>query len=94
MSKISFDTEYDGYVFVGAAEGKFETENKEMRPYCNIFVVSPVSSWSSDNYQAFGFKAEKLSCVSPDVYSGVELGSRVKLFFDAKRKVNMMAIDG
>ena len=53
------DTEYAGYVFVGWAAGRFKTDRGEMMPYANMFVLTPVSSYESDDYQAMGMKAEK-----------------------------------
>lgn len=102
MSKINIDSEYEGYVFLGAAQGRFEAEQKNaagqtervMKDYFQMFVVSPVSSFSSDNYSAFGFKAEKKSCVSADVWKDVHIGDRVRLFFDDKKRVVMVALDG
>lgn len=65
MGEESFyvDTSYQGSVFLGWATGTFETERKEKRPYYNMFVLSPVSSYVSEDYQAFGFKAEKKKCI-------------------------------
>ena len=67
MGKEEFvvDPEYQGYVFLGWAKGQFEPQNgKEKRPYYNIFVLSPVSDWTSEDYEAFGFKAEKKKCLA------------------------------
>ena len=52
------DTSYPGYVFVGWAAGRFENEKGEKTPYANMFVLSPVSSYESEDYKAFGLKAE------------------------------------
>ena len=46
------ESSYQGYVFLGWAAGKFETERKEKRPYYNMFVLSPVSDYSLENYEA------------------------------------------
>ncbi|MBD5168603.1 MAG: hypothetical protein HDT20_00485 [Oscillibacter sp.] len=86
-------TGYQGYVFVGWAEGQFKTEDGRMMPYANMFVLSPVSTYESAEYKAFGMKAEKKNCLSPDVWKGLEIGSRVKLFFDDKQRVVMAALD-
>lgn len=75
------DGEYQGYVFVGYALGNFEADGGEKRPYYNMYVISPVSSYQSEDYQAFGFKAEKKKCVSPEVWKDLKPGNRVKLFF-------------
>ena len=84
-TEIIIDTEYNGYVFVGWAAGRFQTDRGEMMPYANMFVLSPVSSYESEDYQASGMKAEKKKCLSPEVWNGLEPGDRVKLFFDDKK---------
>mgnify|MGYP006971975027 CR=1 FL=1 len=86
--------DYGGYVFVGWAQGNFETEKGDKRPYYNIYVLSPVSDFESEDYQASGFKAEKKKCASPEVWKDLEPGNRVKLFFDDKTRVIMAALDG
>lgn len=58
-TEIIIEIAYNGYVFVGWAEGRFQTDRGEMMPYTNIFVFSPVSNYESENYQAAGMKAEK-----------------------------------
>ncbi len=52
-------TGYQGYVFVGWAAGQFKNDKGQMTPYANMFVLSPVSSFESEDYKAFGMKAEK-----------------------------------
>ena len=89
-------SEYQGYVYVGHALGLFEAEDNGqtvMKPYYNMYVLSPVSTYRSENYPATGYKAEKKSCISPDVFKGLEPGNRVKLFFDDKKRVVMSALD-
>ena len=44
--------EYSGYVFLGWAKGQFEPEKERKMPYYNMFVMSPVSSFQSDDYEA------------------------------------------
>ena len=87
------NTGYPGYVFVGWAAGRFENDRGEKVPYANMFVLSPASSYESDDYKACGMKAEKKKCLSPEVWKDLEIGSRVKLFFDDKQRVMMAAID-
>ena len=86
-------TGYPGYVFVGWAEGQFKTEDGRMMPYANMFVLTPVSTYESEDYKAFGMKADKKKCLSPEVWKGLEIGNRVKLFFDDKQRVVMAALD-
>ena len=93
-TEFIIDPSYAGYVFLGWAEGLFETDGGEKRPYYNMYVLSPVSSWKSEDYSAFGFKAEKKKCISADVWKDLNPGDRVKLFFDDKSRVVMAALDG
>lgn len=87
-------TEYAGYVFVGWACGRYEDRrSQEMKPFANMFVISPSSDYVSDDYEAYGFKAEKKKCISPDVWKDLQIGDRVKLFFDDKQRVVMAAVD-
>lgn len=86
-------TEYQGYVFVGCAEGTFVNDRGQRSPYYQIFVLSPVSTYVSEDYRAFGMKAEKKKCISSSVWSGLEIGCRVRLFFDDKGRVIQAAID-
>ena len=94
MSGFKVDTEYRGYVFLGWAQGRFDPDkNGEKRPYYNMFVFSPVSTYTSEDYAAFGFKAEKKKCLNADVWQGLNPGDRVKLFFDDKGRVQAAALD-
>ena len=88
--------EYQGYVYVGHAEGRFDAQQDgkvEKKEYYNMYVVSPVSSYTSEDYAASGFKAEKKQCTSASVWKGLRPGARVKLFFDDKKKVIMCKLD-
>ena len=93
VEEFIVSTSYTGYVFVGCAEGQFKTDDGRMMPYANMFVVSPASTYQSEEYRACGMKAEKKKCLSPEVWKGLEIGNRVKLFFDDKRRVVMAALD-
>lgn len=69
------------WVVTGWAEGQMETEREDdkgqkvivMQPYYQLFVISPVSSYKSDNYSANGMKAEKLRCVSNAVWKDLTI---------------------
>lgn len=82
------------YIFVGCAEGQFETEEHKMRSFANMYVISPVSDFTSDNYRAAGFKAEKLACLSAAVWKDLTPGEFCTLYFDDKRKVALAASQG
>ncbi len=58
-----------------------------------MYVLSPVSTFASEDYQAEGMKAEKKKCLSSEVWDGLEPGNRVKLFFDDKGRVVMAALE-
>ena len=87
------DLEYQGYVFLGWASGMFELKDSSKRPYYNMYVFSPVSTFESDDYKASGFKAEKKKCMTPDVWRGLNPGDKVRLFFDDKGRVIESALE-
>ena len=62
--EFQVSTAYSGYVFLGWAQGRFEPEQGRKMPYYNMFVLSPVSSFQSEDYKAYGLKAEKKKCLS------------------------------
>lgn len=89
--------EYNGYIFVGCACGRFDAQDGNggtmKKDYANMYVLSPVSDYTSEDYHASGFKAEKKSCISPDVWKDLQIGDRVRLFFDDKKRVVMASAD-
>lgn len=98
-TELVIDAGYAGYTFLGWARGERDAmEHEKDRgiekvPYYNMFVVSPVSSFRSDTYEASGLKAEKIKCLSP-VWeeAGLEFGDKCRLFFDKKNVCLMAAI--
>lgn len=94
MSGFKVDMEYQGYVFLGGAQGTFEAKDGRRVPFFNMFVLSPASTYTSEDYRAFGFKAEKKKCLSGEIMDGLNPGDRVKLFFDDKGRVQAAALDG
>lgn len=90
------------WVVTGWAEGQMETEREDdkghkvtvMQPYYQLFVISPVSSYKSDNYSAKGIKAEKLRCVSNAVWKDIKPMEVVNLYFDEKKRVSLAASTG
>lgn len=91
---FNVDFAYQGYVFLGGAQGTFEARDGRRVPFFNIYVLSPASTYTSDDYRAFGFKAEKKKCLSVDIVKGLSVGDQVKLFFDDKGRVIDAALDG
>lgn len=94
MSGFKIDYEYQGYVFLGGAQGTFEARDGRRVPFYNMFVLSPASTYTSEYYRAFGFKAEKKKCLNGEIMNGLNLGDKVKLFFDDKGRVQAAALDG
>lgn len=90
------------WVVTGWAEGQMETEREDdkgqkvivMQPYYQLFVISSVSSYKSDNYSANGMKAEKLRCVSTAVWKDLKPLEVVNLYFDEKKRVSLAASTG
>ncbi len=95
MSKFQVDTNYKGYVYVGNARGNFDTgrvgpDNQPVKtPYANMYVLCPTSDFESEDYKGTGLKAEKFKCFSPEVWSNLQIGEQVQLFFDDKKRVQM-----
>ena len=59
MSEKEFcvDCGYPGYVSLGWAKGRFEAAGGAKMPYRNMFVLSPVSEYQSEDYEACGMKS-------------------------------------
>ena len=65
-----FEFKEGEFVVTGWAEGQMEVEREDdrgnkvtvMQPYFQLFVLSPCSSFKSENYSASGLKAEKRKC--------------------------------
>ena len=91
--EFQVNTGYLGYVFVGWAAGQFKNDKGQMTPYANMFVLSPVINYESEDYKAYGMIAVKKKCLSPEVWKGLEIGCRVRLFFDDKQRGVMAALD-
>jgi len=101
MDDFIVSGEYKGYVYVGHAQGNSEQERKDPTtgelvtvkvPYYNMYVLQPVSDYVSEDYQAFGFKAEKLKCFDASVWAGLVPGEQVKIFSDPSSKKVQMVI--
>ena len=86
------------YIFVGFAEGQFEikdgSKKGEMQPFANMYVISPVSGYASNDFHAGGFKAEKLKCLSPAVWKDLTLGELCTLYFVDKGRVALATSQG
>ena len=79
------------YIFVGCAEGRFEIQDGpdrgKKREFASMYVISPVSDFTSDDFHAKGFKAEKFSCISPDVWKDLTPGEMCTLYFNDRKTV-------
>lgn len=93
------DAEYKGIVYLGHAQGLRDPMPAEIKngvegkiPYYTLYVFSPVSSYRSDSYAGFGYKAEGVKCTGP-VWENMELkpGDHINLFFAyGAKKVNLI----
>lgn len=77
-------------IFVGYNFGRFENGDGDMQDYCNVFVLEPFNGTENKDYHFAGQKAVKYGCISPDVWKGIEIGAKVRMFFDSKKKVSYM----
>ena len=77
-------------VFVGFNFGQFQNDQGQMQDYCNVFVLEDFTGQESKDYHFGGQKAMKYGCVSPDVFKDIKPGTRVRCFFDSKKKVSYM----
>ena len=77
-------------ILVGYGYGNFQNDRGEMQPYCNVFMLEEFNGTENADYRFGGQKAVKYKCVSPDVWKGIEFGTRVRCFFDSKNKISYM----
>lgn len=77
-------------IFVGYGYGRFKNDKGEMQSYCNAFMLEEFNGDQNEDYHFGGQKAVKYGCTSPDVFAGIEPGTRVNCFFDSKKKISYM----
>ena len=87
------------YIFVGWAKGRFDAEDRQTKQmykkdYFNAYLISPVSDYKSEDYEAMGLKAEKYSCASPDVWKDLQPGEEVNVYFGEKKLIVLMTSTG
>lgn len=81
------------YKFVGAQWGKFTPEGESRsRAYCNIFVLRHFAGNETNDRCFIGNRAEKLKCLDPGVFSGIEPGKTVNIWFDQYGRVSRMEV--
>lgn len=76
--------------FVGYGFGRFKNDRGELQEYCNAFMLEDFNGTENDDYHFGGQKAVKYSCTNPKVFEGIKPGTRVRCFFDSKKKVSYM----
>ena len=77
-------------IFVGYGYGRFENDKGEMQDYCNAFVLEDFAGSENSDYHFGGQKAVKYRCVNPEVFKGIEIGSKVQCYFDSKKRISFM----
>jgi len=77
-------------IFVGYNYGRFENDEGRMQDYCNVFVLEGFAGEESKDYHYSGQKAMKYGCLNPDVFKDIKIGSKVRGFFNGKKKISYM----
>ena len=77
-------------VFVGYGYGRFQNDSGQMQAYCNVFVLEPFSGSENEDYHYGGQKAMKYGCTSPDIFKNIKPGTKVRCFFDSRKKISYM----
>lgn len=76
--------------FVGYGFGRFTADGGRQQDYCNVFMLEDFTGVENDDYHFAGQKAVKYGCTSPDVFKDIKPGTRVRVFFDSKKKISYM----
>lgn len=79
-------------IFMGYNYGRFKNDAGNMQDYCNAFVLEDFSGTQNEDYCYGGQKAMKYGCVSPNVFAGIPVGSRVLVSFNSKNKISYMKV--
>ncbi len=100
MEDFIVSSSYEGYVYVGHAQGNSEQERENPKtkqketvkvPYCNVYILQPCSTYVSEDYQAWGMKAVQYKCLNRECLKSLIPGEQVNLFFDEKKRVQLVA---
>lgn len=78
-------------IFVGYRYGRFTDEKSgEIKDYCQVFVLEDFAGNHTKDYCFEGKAAVKYSCVSPEVFKDIPINSKVRCFFDSRKKISLM----
>ena len=80
------------YQVVGAQDGFFQTQDGQLRAYCNLFCIAPFRGAQSDTNHFKGHRALKFKCVNADVIKDVKPKDHVTLFFDQYQRVSLINV--
>ena len=80
------------YQVVGTQDGFFNTQDGQLRAYCNLFCIAPFRGEQSDTNHFKGHRALKFKCVSTDVIKDVKPKDHVTLFFDQYQRVSLINV--
>ena len=72
---------------IGFTAGSFKDDRGEQREYASIFVAEPFAGQADETRSFSGRKAAKYAVADKALLRGLEIGSKVNLYFDAKGKV-------
>lgn len=83
----------DEMVFVGYSYGRFTDSNTgAIKDYCNVFVLEQFVGTVSNDYNFDGVKAVKYGCTSPDVFKNVPINSKIRCYFDSRKKISYIEV--
>lgn len=80
------------YQVIGTQDGFFQTQEGQLRAYCNLFCIAPFRGEQSDTNHFKGHKALKFKCSSADVIKDIKPKDHVALYFDQYQRVSMIKV--
>ena len=80
------------YQVIGTQDGFFQTQEGQLRAYCNLFCIAPFRGEQSDTNHFKGHKALKFKCASSDVIKDIKPKDKVSLYFDQYQRVSMIKV--
>ena len=80
------------YQVIGTQDGFFQTQEGQLRAYCNLFCIAPFRGEQSDTNHFKGHKALKFKRSSADVIKDIKPKDHVALYFDQYQRVSMIKV--
>ena len=80
------------YQVVGFQNGTFQTQDGQLRDYCNLYCLAPFNGAESDHYHFKGLKAHVFKVQSAEVVKDLKPKDHVQLFFNQYQRVSMVQV--